>query len=124
MKQSLKTFVILGLTVALLWSTAGSALALDPMRIPIRTALPGKVTTVGQAAQYYADAIGYRLATEYPAPPESGRIAGELLNPLSAVNETRPVAEAIIALLRADYLLVIDHPHKLFSFEERGGQSQ
>ena len=38
----------------------GPAHALDPMRIKIRTTVPKEINTVGDAAQYYADVIGYR----------------------------------------------------------------
>jgi len=96
-----------------------SALALDPMRIGIRTGLPEEIQTVGEAAQYYADVIGYRLVTKYPAPAESGLIATETINPLARAAGIKPVEEAILALLRADCLLVIDHDHKLFSFESK-----
>ena len=95
------------------------ALALDPMRIGIRSGLPEEIQTVGEAAQYYADVIGYRLVTQYPAPAESGLIATETINPLARAAGIKPVEEAILALLRADCLLVIDHDHKLFSFESK-----
>ncbi len=102
----------------------GKAFAVDQMRIPIRTVLPQYIHTVGDAAQYYADVIGYRLVTQYPAPDESARIAGE---PVSLLARTHPsestikaVEDAILALMDKSDVLVIDHDHKLFSFETRG----
>ena len=103
-------FILLGIL--------GTAHALDPMRIKIRTTLPKEINTVGDAAQYYADVIEYRLTTAYPAPDESARIANEQISPLSLTNHVLPVEEAILALLDRTYLLVIDHEHKLFSFEK------
>lgn len=108
------------LIIPVLFIVSGTALALDPMRIQIRTVLPENTQTVGQAASYFAASIGYRLVTSHPAPPESRSIANELLNPLVTTNTVRPVEEAILALLRENYSLVIDHQHKLFSFELGG----
>lgn len=110
-----------GLALLLVCLSFGTASALDPMRIRIRTALPSKIETVGQAAQYFADAIGYRLVTRSPAPEESSAIAGENLNPLAMTNGVLPVEEAILSVLRRNCMLVIDKDHKLFSFE-RGGE--
>ena len=98
------------------------AFALDPMRIQIRTALPAHVETVGQAAQYFAKGIGYHLATPPPAPDESARIAGEPIGPLAPSSQIMPIEEAILGLLRPHYNLVVDHEHKLFSFEKGDAQ--
>ncbi len=122
MTKAIKSLACLGVLIPLILAAAGSAYALNPMRIQIRTALPESINTVGQAAQYFADAIGYNLVTAHPAPAESRSIANELLNPLSNTNNTQPVEEAILSLLREEYVLVVDHDHKLFSFEKRGGQ--
>lgn len=100
----------------------GAAAAADPMRIQIRTTLPERIKTVGPAAQYYADVIGYRLATGYPALAESGRIAQRSLSPLVDQDKVLPVEEAILALLDLDCRLVIDHAHKLYTFEKTRGE--
>jgi hypothetical protein len=90
--------------------------ALDSMRIRIRTELPPKITTVGGGAQYYADAVGYKLVLNTP---ESRKIASEMLSPMAAVNAVRPLEEAILTLLREDCLLIIDAKNKLFSFKTK-----
>jgi hypothetical protein len=100
----------------------GTAHAADPMRRQIRTALPETITTIGPAAQYYADVIGYRLLTGYPAPEECERIARRTINILADKNRILPVEEAILALLDRNCKLVIDHEHKLFAFEEDRGR--
>jgi hypothetical protein len=119
----IKTAVYSSITVVVLLACGmfTSAQALDPMRLGIRTDLPGEVKTVGQASQYFADAIGYQLVTQYPAPEESAVIAAETISPLSITSGIKPVEEAIISLLRSGCNLVIDHEHKLFSFEHREG---
>jgi hypothetical protein len=107
-------FLILGHSVNLY--------AFDPMRIQIRTILPKEITTVGAASQYYAQVIGYRLVTSDPAPKESAGIAAEPISPLFFTNRIMAVEDAILAILRAPNLLVIDHEHRVFSFEKgRGG---
>ena len=105
------------LWVVLFLAIAIHAQAFDAMRVRIRTDLPKEIKTVGQAAQYFGAAIGYRLTTAAPAPSESWYIAGELIDPLSMTTGIRPVEDAILTLLRDDCLLVVDHEHKLFSFE-------
>ncbi|WP_054697637.1 hypothetical protein [Desulfosarcina cetonica] len=123
---SVQQFLIIGggimkrfavLTIICFMAMSVPAHAFDPMRIPVGTALPTGIKTVGKAAQYYADAIGYRLLTDNPAPAESAGIAGEGLSPLSKIDSIMPVEEAILAILRTEYVLVIDHNHKIFSFE-------
>lgn len=94
----------------------GNAYAFELTRIQIRTVLPKEINTVGEAAQYYADVIGYRLVTRFPAPEESGRIAAEPISPLYFTNNVLAVEDAILAILREPYALVIDHDHKLLSF--------
>ncbi len=106
------------LTIFVSLSLCNIALALEPMRIRVRTELPPDLVTVGQAAQYYADSVGYKLTTQYPAPPESGKIANEIINPYSRKNTVLAIEESILELLALEYLLVIDDEHKLFSFEK------
>jgi hypothetical protein len=95
----------------------GAANAADSMRIQIMTSLPERLTTIGPAAQYYADVIGYRLVTGYPAPQECEKLARRTINPVVNKNRILPVEEAILALLDKNCKLVIDHEHKLFAFE-------
>jgi hypothetical protein len=94
-----------------------AAFALDPMRIKVRTELPSNITRVGEAAQYYAYSIGYRLVTQHPAPEESFKIANEAISPFSRKNTVLPIEEAILDVLSTRYVLVVDDEHKLFSFE-------
>lgn len=112
--------IIVAIVLALSFCSAANAA--DPMRIQIRTSLPERLTTIGPAAQYYADVIGYQLVTGYPAPPACEWIARRTINPLSDKDRILPVEEAILALLDRDCSLVIDHEHKLFAFEKRGDQ--
>ena len=97
--------------------SAGAGYAFDPMRIQVRTLLPEDIKTVGEAAQYYADAIGYKLITIYPAPEESRKISRAPISLLARKNTVMAVEDAIITLLDERYFLVIDHQHKLFSFK-------
>lgn len=111
MKRSTLVLIMILLTLS------AKAYAMDAMRLRIRTHLPNGIETVGQAAQYYAVTIGYRLTVDPPAPSESYRIATELLSPLARTDRILPVSEAILALLKDNYRLVIDTKNKLFSFE-------
>jgi hypothetical protein len=96
------------------------AYAMDPMRIRIRTNLPKEIKTVGRAAQYYAATVGYQLTVIPPAPSESRQIADEPLSPLTRTDRVLPVSEAILILLKKDFLLVVDVKNKLFSFQRVG----
>jgi hypothetical protein len=105
------------LIVFLVLGVLGNAHGFDPMRIKVRTILPKEITTVGEAAQYYAHAIGYRLITGYPAPQESYKISIEPISPLARKNSIMAIEDAILEVLDERYFLVIDHENKLFSFK-------
>jgi len=109
----LTAFLVLGIL-----GNSSGAHAFDQMRIQIRTVLPKEIKTVGEASQYYADVTGYRLVTSYPCPEESGIIAAEPISPLFFTNRVMAVEEAILAILREPYFLVIDREHRLFSFQK------
>jgi len=115
----MKKAIPLAILLAFLFCSTASAG--DPMRTRIRTRLPDNIQSVGAAAQYYADVIGYRLLTANPAPNDSHEIANRSINPLFNENKVLPVEEAILAVLDMDAQLVIDHKHKLFAFEKAGG---
>jgi hypothetical protein len=104
----------------LLLMTNQNAYAIDPMKVNIRTHLPEGIKTVGQAAQYYAAAVEYRLTVTPPAPMESYQIAMEMLSPLARTDRILPVNEAILGLLKENYFLLIDTKNKLFSFKQNG----
>ena len=101
----------------LLFLISNQAFALDPLRIHIRTDLPKKIKTIGAAAQYYAVVAGYNIKTTYPAPHYASVIASEEINTLSLVSELKPINEAILSLLGEGCVLVVDHEHKLISFD-------
>ncbi|OEU51769.1 MAG: hypothetical protein BA871_11630 [Desulfuromonadales bacterium C00003096] len=94
--------------------------AIDPMRVPVRMRIPNQIKTVGDASQYYAKTVGYRLITSYPAPSESAGIASNPINLLAPTDtvEVFPIREGILMLLHDSDRLVIDREHKLFSFEK------
>lgn len=99
-----------------------TAFAYDPMRIRVRTELPPKIKTIGEAAQYYAWSIGFKLITDHPAPAESIKIASEAVGPFTRKNTVMPIEDAILELLPMRYVLVIDSEHKLFSFQNKGDE--
>lgn len=112
---------ILLMTVLSLFAYS-TAFALEPMRIRVRTELPPNLTKIGEAAQYYAYSIGYRLTINHPAPAESIKIANQDIGPFSRKNTIMPIEEAILELLPMRYVLVIDSEHKLFSFQNKGAE--
>ena len=103
--------------LSVLFFVSSQAFALDPLRINIRTDLPKKIKTIGAAAQYYADVAGYQITTTYPAPHYASVIASEEINTLSLTSETKPIDEAILGLLGEGCVLIVDHEHKLISFD-------
>ena len=93
------------------------ALAFDPLRLSIKTDLPENIKHIGTAAQYYVNTIGYRVKIDYPAPQDAYQIASEELNTLSLTSELKPIDEAILSLLGEKYVLIVDHEHKMISFD-------
>ncbi len=98
--------------------SAVNASAFGPMRISVRTGLPEHVSTVGAAARYYADIIGYKLETVCPAPEKSEKIADEAISLFSRRNIVLPIEEAILNLLRQRYVLIVDNKSRLYAFDE------
>ena len=92
--------------------------ALDDTHLFVRSTLPPEIKTIGEAAEYYAQIIGYTLKITPPAPIESARISDEPISILVKKGMIIPIDEAILGLLKEEYSLVIDKEHKLFSFKE------
>ena len=89
----------------------------NPMMQKIHTFLPRSIRTVGEAAQYYADTIGYELVTGYPQTKKSDQIANYPIKSRHRKDSIKTVEDAITALLDPRYGLAVDHEYRIFAFE-------
>lgn len=113
----MKNKALLYLLPVLIFYLHTAAYALDPLRLQINTSLPEGVKTIGAAAQHYADVVGYKLKTTYPAPKEASTISFQELNTLTLVTGIKTIDEAILTLLSEGQILIVDHENKLISFD-------
>jgi hypothetical protein len=110
-------FLLIGL---LAW--AGLSLAANPLRVQVRTIYPQHMKTVGEAAQYLLEPTGYTLTLNPRIEPDAQAIAMRQIRPQAEGNTTVVLEEALLLLAGDDCRLIVDHPHKLVTFEkiERG----
>ena len=88
----------------------------DPMTHQVNLELPEKVYCVGQAAQHYADAIGYHLLQGFVETEESDFIACRPITAHYPSETCLPVEKAILGLVDGPCQLVVDHHYKIFAF--------
>ena len=88
----------------------------DPMTHQVNLELPEKAYCVGQAAQHYADTIGYQLLQGFDETLESDLIACRPIQAHYPSNTCLPVEEAILGLVDGPCQLVVDHHYKIFAF--------
>ena len=89
----------------------------DPLAVHVPLELPEKVYSIGQAAQHYADAIGYCLAQGFAETKESDRIASLPITRRYPADIYLPVGEAILGLVEGPCQLVVNRHYKIFAFK-------
>lgn len=89
----------------------------DPLKSGTRIYFPKNIKTVGQAARYILKPVGYKLALEEPAPYESASIARQPISKNALSDNVFPIEIALVRLVGEDHKVIIDHEHKLVSFE-------
>jgi len=105
------------LLLVLLIGIASSAAAYDLMRTPVRLSYPLQVKTVGAASEYLMAPLDYKLKVLPPASPEALQIARTGISPLARTGAVVPLEEALLLLVGNNNRVVIDHEHKLYTFE-------
>lgn len=112
----MKNFLIIAL--ASTWLFSSSAIASSAgLKAQVRFELPSHITTVAQAADWFLEPHGYRLALGGHAPREASAIA---LQPLPAAlpnGRVMSIEDALLAITLEDQAVVIDTQNKLVSFE-------
>ena len=113
------------MVLIILISITAPAFAYDnPFRIRVRASYPLGMRTVEQGANYLLDTIDYRLILHPPAPAEARRIAGMSIGPLARTGGIVPLEEALLLLVGENNQVVVDHEHKLVTFEQIPGGAQ
>jgi type IV pili sensor histidine kinase/response regulator len=113
MRNAIMLFFLAG---GILWGSVAAA-DFNPLRLQVRVTFPGEIATIQEAARYLVEPIGYELTTASPAPRESAAIAAAPLSPLAKNHRILSIEDALLLLIGEKNRLVVDHPHKLISFE-------
>ncbi len=89
----------------------------NPLHVYFRPFFPDTVATKGEAVQFLLAPIQYRFITVSPATDSIEPLARELL-PKEAQPSTLVFLETYLQQLAGpSYRIVIDHPHKVLTFE-------
>jgi type IV pili sensor histidine kinase/response regulator len=113
MRKAIMLFFMVG---GVLWGSVAAA-DFNPLRLQVRAIYPAEIATIEQAARYLVEPIGYELTTAPPAPRESAAIAAAPLSPLAKNHRILSIEDALLLLIGEKNRLVVDHPHKLISFD-------
>lgn len=101
---------------------ASAAAAYDnPFRVRVRASYPQGMKTVGEAASHLLETIDYRLILTPPAPPEAREISRAGIGPLARSGDVMPLEDALLLLVGERNRVVVDHVHRLVTFEEIPG---
>ena len=103
--------------IVLMAAAAAQAGGYNRLKLNVTTVLPPEVKTVGEAAFYLTFPAGYSLLTKSPAPQESEAIAARPVSPLFPRGRMMTIESALLELIGSDARLVVDHEHRLYSFE-------
>jgi len=106
------------LTILLMLFGVGSALAFNPFRAQVRTVYPTTIKTVGEAAQYLIEPAGYTLLLDPAVSKDAQEIAERPVGARAGGTAAIPLEEALLLLIGDESNLVVDHPHRLITFEK------
>jgi hypothetical protein len=100
--------------------TNAAAAEFNELRIGTRLNLDPNIKTVKQAVEWILRPTRYKVTVKYPAPMESLEISRSPISPLvqNDISRVPPIEEAILLVIGGDNRLVVDHEHRLISFEK------
>lgn len=104
-------------------SVGGDVYEYDQLQLRVYAHYPSDVVTIKEAAKYLLDVTEYKLVTNAElstAPMQSNVIGRNGIGTLARVNQMMTIEQALWLLIGRDNQLVVDHSHKLISFEPRG----
>ena len=90
----------------------------DTLQVSARTLYPPDVTTVGEAATWLLEPLGYHIVTDYPAPKSAQVLLGKPIPTAAKMRRTMPVTHALQLLIGEDNSLIVDREHKLITFSK------
>lgn len=90
----------------------------NQLHLGTRLNLDHNITTVREAVNWLLRATDYRLTTAPPAPAEAEEIVSAPISPLTKiVDGVVTVEKALLLVGGGETRLIVDHQHKLISFE-------
>ncbi len=112
----MKKYIFLSLALTCLFTSTAFA-ASTGLKAQVRFDLPRNVKTVSQAAMWFLEPHGYRLALGGVAPQEAIAIALQPLPNTLPNGRVMTIEAALLAITQNNQAVVIDNNHKLVSFE-------
>ncbi|MFA0012020.1 hypothetical protein AB4391_01540 [Vibrio lentus] len=90
----------------------------DTLQVSARTLFPPEMKTVGEAAKWLLEPLGYHIVTDYPAPKSAKAILSHPIPTAARMHRTMPVTHALQLLIGQDNTLIVDREHKLITFSK------
>lgn len=93
-------------------------LNVDTLEVSTRTIYPPEVKTVGDAAEWLLDPLGYHIVADYPAPTSAKALLVKPIPTAAKIHRTMPITHALQLLIGEGNSIVVDREHQLISFSE------
>ena len=86
-------------------------------KIQVRLHFPEEVISIGDAVYYLLEPCDYKLVVDGEAPKDSLEIGLEAIPAAAKRGQVLTLKNALLLVIGEDKRLVVDHQHKLISFE-------
>lgn len=110
-----RAIIILFFSVSVQAESLG-AFSLDPLSTPVRLIELKRFSTIGEAASYYGQKVGYTLKLRHPAPADASFIASLPIKPSMLREEVVPFKRMLVRLIGENNILIVDPNKKHFTF--------
>ena len=91
-------------------------LSVDALATPVRAIELKGFRTVGEAATYLLERVGYTFVVMPPAPMDAPFISYLPIRPSAIVDEVKPLKDVLTSMVATKYLLYVDRVNQRASF--------
>jgi type IV pili sensor histidine kinase/response regulator len=90
----------------------------DTLHVSARTIYPPELNTVGQAAEWLLEPLGYHIITDFPAPTSAKSILQQPIPTAAKMHRTMPVTHVLQLLIGEGNTIVVDRKNRLITFSK------
>lgn len=90
----------------------------DTLHVSARTIYPPELNTVGEAANWLLEPLGYHIIADYPAPTSAAAILKQPIPTAAKMHRTMPVTHALQLLIGEGNTIVVDRKNRLITFSK------